>query len=69
VTPTTTNATRGPAGVTKRPCEHGFPKHNTIYYDGASFARQIGMLPAQGSRVDRSVIGAFNVSTRLRRRR
>jgi hypothetical protein len=56
-------------GVDVMEIANGLIQHNTIYYDGASFARQIGMLPAQGSRVDRSVIGAFNLSTRLRRRR
>lgn len=40
---------------------------NTIYYDGAAFARQIGMLPAAGSRVDRVVTAAFNATTKLRR--
>lgn len=40
---------------------------NTIYYDGAAFARQIGMLPAAGSRTDRMVTGAFNALTKLRR--
>lgn len=41
---------------------------NTIYYDGAAFARQIGMLPAAGSRADRLVTEAFNAVTRLRRK-
>ena len=41
---------------------------NTIYYDGASFARQVGMLPAAGSSVDRAVLSTFNAATRLRGR-
>lgn len=41
---------------------------NTIYYDGAEFARQIGMLPPAGSRADRLLTRAFNATTALRRR-
>jgi hypothetical protein len=46
----------------------GSVRHNTIYYDGAAFARQIGMLPAAGTTLDRAVLYAFNTTTRLRRR-
>jgi hypothetical protein len=41
---------------------------NTIYQDGAEFARQIGMLPARGSAADRALAGGFNIRMRLRRR-
>jgi steroid delta-isomerase-like uncharacterized protein len=41
---------------------------NTIYYDGASFARQIGMLPAQHSTADRAMVSAFNAATKARTR-
>lgn len=41
---------------------------NTVYYDGAAFARQIGMLPKMGSRADRLVSQGFNAFTSLRRR-
>jgi steroid delta-isomerase-like uncharacterized protein len=45
---------------------------NTVYYDGAAFARQVGLLPAQGSTADKALLGAFNAATaakqRLRRR-
>ena len=41
---------------------------NTIYYDGAEFARQIGMLPPRGSAVDRGMLAAFNAGTRLKQR-
>lgn len=41
---------------------------NTVYYDGAAFARQVGMLPAAGSRTDRWITEAFNAVTRLRRK-
>jgi steroid delta-isomerase-like uncharacterized protein len=43
--------------------------HNTIYYDGASFARQIGMLPRAGSGTEKATLAAFNATTRLRQRR
>ena len=43
--------------------------HNTIYYDGASFARQIGMLPRSGSVTEKATLFGFNASTRLRQRR
>jgi steroid delta-isomerase-like uncharacterized protein len=39
---------------------------NTIYWDGAGFARQIGMLPAKGSAGDRALIGVFNALTWVR---
>ena len=41
---------------------------NTVYYDGAEFARQVGMLPARDSALDRGMLAAFNGSTRLKRR-
>jgi steroid delta-isomerase-like uncharacterized protein len=40
--------------------------HNTIYYDGAEFARQIGMLPARDSTGDRLLTAVFNGATKLR---
>ena len=43
--------------------------HNTIYYDGASFARQIGTLPRAGSVTEKATLAAFNATTRLRQRR
>jgi steroid delta-isomerase-like uncharacterized protein len=46
----------------------GLQYRNSIYYDGASFARQIGMLPPLGSRGDRALLALFNARTRLRRR-
>jgi steroid delta-isomerase-like uncharacterized protein len=54
-------------GVDVMEIADGLIQHNTIYYDGASFARQIGLLPAQGSRGDQLLISAFNVASRLRR--
>jgi steroid delta-isomerase-like uncharacterized protein len=39
----------------------------TTYYDGMSFARQIGLMPTQGSAPERAIKGAFNTATKLRR--
>lgn len=43
--------------------EDGLLKHNTIYYDGLAFARQIGLLPTEGSRADRALQAVFNART------
>jgi steroid delta-isomerase-like uncharacterized protein len=40
---------------------------NTVYYDGASFARQVGLLPREGSLADRAALRLFNARVRLRR--
>lgn len=48
--------------------EEGKLDVNTIYYDGAEFARQLGMLPPRDSVADRAFLGAFNARVRLRRR-
>lgn len=39
---------------------------NTVYWDGAAFARQIGMLPARGSTGDRLLTSLFNTITWVR---
>jgi steroid delta-isomerase-like uncharacterized protein len=44
----------------------GKVEDNTIYYDGAEFARQIGMLPPQGSAADRAMLATFNAATRVK---
>lgn len=41
-------------------------RHNDVYYDGLSFARQIGLLPAADSRADRAMIAGFNLISRAR---
>ncbi len=46
----------------------GLLVRSTIYFDGATFARQIGMLPQAGSGAHRAMQSAFNAATRLRRR-
>jgi predicted ester cyclase len=43
-------------------------RRNDIYYDGLSFARQIGMLPPADSAADRGLSYAFNALTWARRR-
>jgi ketosteroid isomerase-like protein len=41
--------------------------HNTAYYDGAAFARAIGMLPPQDSGAERAITAGFNALVKLRR--
>jgi steroid delta-isomerase-like uncharacterized protein len=47
--------------------EDGELVSNTAYFDGAGYARQIGMLPADDSGADRAMKSAFNAVTKLRR--
>jgi len=46
--------------------EDGKITRNTAYYDGAAFARGIGMLPAQNSTAERAMRVGFNAVTRAR---
>jgi steroid delta-isomerase-like uncharacterized protein len=46
----------------------GLVRHNTIYYDGASFTRQTGMLPRAHSMAHRTMLSTFNAVTRVRHR-
>lgn len=48
--------------------EDGKIRRNTIYYDGLAFARQIGLLPREGSATDKAMTAAFNASTDIRAR-
>ena len=41
---------------------------NVVYYDGATFAREIGMLPRRDSAADRAMLHAFNATTKAKRR-
>jgi predicted ester cyclase len=41
--------------------------HNTIYYDGLTFARQVGLLPDEDSLGDRALMAGFNGLTKARR--
>lgn len=40
---------------------------STAYYDGAAYARQVGLMPPEGSGADRVMKSAFNAVTKLRR--
>jgi steroid delta-isomerase-like uncharacterized protein len=46
--------------------EDGRVAGNNVYYDQLAFARQIGMLPLEGSLGDRLMTGAFNLVTKGR---
>ncbi len=46
--------------------DEGKITRNTGYYDGAAFARQIGMLPPQDSGAERALRTGFNAVTKLR---
>jgi steroid delta-isomerase-like uncharacterized protein len=54
-------------GIDVLEVEGGKLKHRTTYYDGAEFARQVGMLPAQDSGAERAMKGAVNAVTRVRK--
>ena len=54
-------------GVDCMQFEAGRLKHNTIYYDGMSFARAVGLLPAQGSGAERAMTAGFNAVSALRK--
>jgi steroid delta-isomerase-like uncharacterized protein len=40
---------------------------NTAYYDGMTFARQIGLMPPENSSAENAMKSAFNVATKVRR--
>jgi len=50
-------------GVDVMVVRDGRMRHNTIYYDGLAFARQSGLLPAEGSPGDRALTAVFNART------
>ena len=50
-------------GVDVMRFERGKLRHNTIYYDGLAFARQIGMLPREGTLADKAMTTGFNART------
>jgi steroid delta-isomerase-like uncharacterized protein len=47
--------------------EDGLIVGNTGYYDGAEFARQVGLMPALDSGAERALKGAFNAVTKVRK--
>jgi steroid delta-isomerase-like uncharacterized protein len=48
--------------------EEGKIVRNTAYYDGAAFARGLGMLPQRDSGGERAMLAAFNAVTKVRSR-
>jgi len=46
--------------------EKGKIVRNTAYYDGASFARAVGLLPPKDSGAEKAMLAAFNAVTRGR---
>jgi steroid delta-isomerase-like uncharacterized protein len=54
-------------GIDLLTVEDGLIQRNDAYYDGTSFARQIGLLPPQESTMERRMAAAFNLRTRLTR--
>jgi len=55
-------------GVDVMEISDGQVRYNTIYYDGATFARAVGMLPRAGSVAERVMREGFNAVTKLRAR-
>jgi steroid delta-isomerase-like uncharacterized protein len=53
-------------GMDMMEIEDGRLVRNTVYYDGAAFARQVGMLPDQESGAEKAMIAAFNTVTKVR---
>lgn len=54
-------------GIDLLEVEDGEIKRNTVHYDGASFARQLGLLPPRDSGAERAMKSAFNAVTRIRK--
>lgn len=44
----------------------GLIREHIVYYDGADFGRQVGLLPPLHGRAERAMFAAFNTGTRLR---
>ena len=53
-------------GIDVMEFEDGLLRYNTVYYDGLKFARQIGLLPAEGSTPDRMLVTSFNALTKAK---
>lgn len=53
-------------GIDLLEVEDGKLVRNTAVYDGASFARAVGMLPPRDSGGERAMIAAFNAANRVR---
>jgi steroid delta-isomerase-like uncharacterized protein len=46
--------------------EDGRLRRNTVFYDGAGFARAIGLLPPRESGAERAMVSTFNAVTKVR---
>lgn len=55
-------------GVDVMEFEDELLRRNTIYYDGLRFARQVGLLPSEGSAADRAMLAAFNTLSKRKSR-
>lgn len=55
-------------GMDELTVRDGLIAENNAYSDSMAFARQIGMLPREGSKADQRVLGAFNAKTRVARK-
>lgn len=53
-------------GVDVMRFEDGILRHNDVYYDGLTFARQVGLLPAADSAADRAMLAGFNALTKAK---
>ncbi len=47
--------------------DEGKITRNTAAYDGAAFARGLGLMPAENSGAEKAMRGAFNAVTKLRK--
>jgi steroid delta-isomerase-like uncharacterized protein len=54
-------------GIDLLEIEDGEIVGNTAYYDGMSFARQIGLMPPENSSAENAMKSAFNATTKVRR--
>ena len=52
----------------RRDVDDGKITRNTAYYDGAAFARGLGLLPQTGSGGEKAMLAAFNAVTKVRSR-
>ena len=55
-------------GVDVLEIDDGKIRRNTAFYDGADFARQVGLMPPRDSGAERALFSAFNAATKLRNR-
>ena len=55
-------------GVDVMECADGRLKHEAVFYDAATFARQVGMLPPLDSAGEKAMTAAFNAVTDVKAR-